>query len=75
MSIDIYILVMQAAFMALQFLGLVSMLIISVVLIHVIGTISGGSLYTIMLLFTFNQNDRSIGRRAQCCSTVVLVGF
>ena len=43
--------------MALQFLGLVSMLIISVALIpvHVIGTIGGGSLYTIMLPFTFNQ--------------------
>ena len=45
----IYTLVMQAAFMALQFLGLVLMLIISAALI--IGTIGGGSLYTVMLPF------------------------
>ena len=45
----IYTLVMQAAFMALQFLGLVLMLIISAALI--IGAIGGGSLYTVMLLF------------------------
>ena len=56
--------------MALQFLGLVSMLIISVALIpvHVIGTIGGGSLYTIMLPFIFNQ---MIGASAKELSAVV----
>ena len=49
----IIILLMQAAFMALKFLGLVSMLIISAALI--IGIIGGGSLYTIVLPFTLDQ--------------------
>ena len=45
----IYILVMQAVFMALKFLGQVLMLIISAALI--IGAIGAGSLYTVMLPF------------------------
>ena len=60
------ILLMQAAFMALQFLGLVSMLIISAALI--ISIIDGGSLYTVMLPFTL---DQMIGASAEELSAVV----
>ena len=47
------LLLLQVALMTLQLLGLVSMLIISAALI--IGTIGGGSLYTVMLPFTLDQ--------------------
>ena len=57
---------MQVAFMALQFLGLVSMLIISAALI--ISTIGAGSMYTIMLPFTL---DQMIGASAEQLSAVV----
>ena len=57
---------MQVAFMALQFLEIVSMLILSAALI--IGTIGGDSLYTVMLPFIL---DQMIGASAEELSAVV----
>ena len=62
----ISLILMQVAFMVLQFLELVSMLILSAALI--IGTIGGGSLYTVMLPFIL---DQMIGASAEELSAVV----